>query len=266
MSAEPYSIAAAARALRAGETASVALIESAIARADRYDGELGVYLARFDEAARRQARRADEERASGIDHGVLHGIPVAVKDTIAVVDGDTTAQCAALLTVIAGPYPSDPDSVAAPSIGEFQADLTGLRIGVVREAHFPAGSDPALGDVFDCAIGVLVACGADVDEVVLPYWQTITATMVSATSEGLAYHNCPGLPGGGSGMSEPLGTIRTLLGAAGLPASAAEMAGLATTYPAFRASIDALYAVPAARYVDRATRFHAAARLAGWDR
>ncbi|WP_228540605.1 amidase family protein [Nocardia sp. XZ_19_369] len=90
MSDEPYSIIEAALALRAGEMSSVALVESAIARADR--DELGVYLSRFDEQARQQARRADEERARGVHRGVLHGIPVAVKDTIAVADGDTTAQ------------------------------------------------------------------------------------------------------------------------------------------------------------------------------
>ncbi|WP_107656822.1 hypothetical protein [Nocardia suismassiliense] len=67
-------------------------------------------------------------------------------------------------------------------------------------------------------------------------------------------------------MSEPLGTVRVLLGAAGLPANEAEMAGLAATYPEYRAAIDALYAVPAARYVDPALRFHAQARIAEWDR
>ncbi|WP_433654244.1 amidase [Nocardia sp. CA-128927] len=327
MPVEPYSITAAARALRAGETTSVALIESAIAQADRHDSDLGVYLARFDESAMRQARRADAERVYGIDRGVLHGIPVAVKDTIAVADGDTTAQsvvhdrawaagrdapvvarlraagaiitgktttmefacgitnssepfplprnpwdpsrwaggsssgtasgiaaglfpaglgsdtagsirmpaafcgvtglmptfgrvpksdcvplgysvdrvgplartvqdCAALLAVIAGPHPSDPDSTAAPadgrSISEFRteaADLTGLRVGVARAAHLPADGDPALSGVFDRAIGVLADCGADIDEVTLPYWdETILATFVTATSEGLAYH------------------------------------------------------------------------------
>ncbi|PXX57624.1 hypothetical protein DFR70_11752 [Nocardia tenerifensis] len=60
--------------------------------------------------------------------------------------------------------------------------------------------------------------------------------------------------------------IDALLAAAGLPASAAEIAGLAMTYPAYRAAVDALYAVPAARYADPATRFHAVARLAEWDR
>ncbi|MFI6169887.1 amidase [Nocardia sp. NPDC051052] len=326
MPLEPYSITAAARALRAGETSSVALVESAIAQADRHDSELGVYLARFDRSARRQARRADAERARGLDRGVLHGVPVAVKDTIAVADGDTTAQsvvhdrawgagrdapvvtrlreagaiitgktttmefacgvpdstepfplprnpwdpsrwaggsssgtaggiaaglfpaglgsdtagsirmpaafcgvtgllptfgrvpksgcvplgysvdrvgplartvadCAALLAVIAGPHPSDPDSMVAPadnrSINEFQAepDLSGVHIGVVRRGHFPADSDPGLADVFDCAIGVLVDLGADVEEVVLPYLaETIMATFVTVTCEGLAYH------------------------------------------------------------------------------
>lgn len=67
-------------------------------------------------------------------------------------------------------------------------------------------------------------------------------------------------------MSESMETIRTLLDAAGLPANAAEMAGLATTYLAYRAAIDALYTVPEARYVDPATRFHAAARVEEWDR
>ncbi|MFI9402494.1 hypothetical protein [Nocardia sp. NPDC052316] len=67
-------------------------------------------------------------------------------------------------------------------------------------------------------------------------------------------------------MSAPLDTVRMLLGAAGLPASAAEMAGLAATYPEYRAAIDALYAVPAARYADPALRFHAQARTAEWDR
>ncbi|GAA1625080.1 amidase [Nocardia ninae] len=323
LSDEPYSITEAALALRAGETSSVALVESAIARADR--DELGVYLSRFDEQARQQARRADQERARGVDRGVLHGIPVAVKDTVAVADGDTTAQsvvhdrawaagrdapvvarlrqagaiitgktttmefgcgvpnstepfplprnpwdpsrwaggsssgtasgvaagmflgglgsdtagsirmpaafcgvtglmpsfgrvpksgcvplgysldrvgplartaadCAALLGVIAGSHPSDPDSAGVPdlSIGEFgalSADLTGVRVGVVRRAHFPAGADPELAGVFDCAIDVLVACGAEVEEVVLPYWaEVIVATVVSATCEGLAYH------------------------------------------------------------------------------
>lgn len=81
-----------ALALRDGTVTSVGLTEAAIAAAERHDGALGVYLARFDERARADARRADEELARGLDRGPLHGIPFGVKDTIAVADGPTTAQ------------------------------------------------------------------------------------------------------------------------------------------------------------------------------
>ncbi|GAA4548137.1 hypothetical protein [Amycolatopsis samaneae] len=41
--------------------------------------------------------------------------------------------------------------------------------------------------------------------------------------------------------------IRVLLAAAALPATEAEIATLAARYPAFRAAVDALHEVPAAR-------------------
>ncbi|WP_245645390.1 amidase [Pseudonocardia acaciae] len=322
MHPEPYSVTDAARALRAGETTSAELVESAISMADRHDAALGVYLTRFDDQARRWARRADDELARGLDKGPLHGIPIAVKDVIAVADGPTTAQslvhdpdwgagrdapvvarlrragavitgktttmefgcgipdaakpfpvprnpwdpnrwaggsssgtangvaaglfpaglgsdaagsirmpaafcgitglmptfglvprsgcvplgytvgrvgpmartardCAALLAVIAGEHPADPDSAGTRfhPVPPATDDLTGLRVGVVRAEHFPAGSDPGLAGAFDQAVGVLAAAGASVEEVTLPYWrEAITVTMVSAYCEGLAYH------------------------------------------------------------------------------
>ncbi|MGA4837556.1 amidase [Streptomyces sp. G45] len=301
----------AARALRDGAVTSVGLTEAAIAAAERADGALGVYVTRFDERARTAARRADEELARGVDRGPLHGIPVGVKDTVAVADGPTTAQslahdphwwagrdapvvarlraagavltgkttamehgcglpeedkpfpvprnpwrpaswaggsssgsasgiaagmflaglgsdtggsirmpaafcgvsglmptygrvpaagclplaysldrvgplartardCAAVLDVITGA----PDGT--PSFGD---DLSGLRVGVVREHHVPADSDPALPGAFDAAVAVLSGLGASVAEVRLPYWQEmITVTFVTAASEGLAHH------------------------------------------------------------------------------
>ncbi|HWD06930.1 MAG TPA: hypothetical protein VG674_31265 [Amycolatopsis sp.] len=59
-------------------------------------------------------------------------------------------------------------------------------------------------------------------------------------------------------------TVRRMLDAAGLPASEGELARYAAAYPAQRSGLDALYAVPAARYVDPALRFRAEAAVEDW--
>jgi hypothetical protein len=53
-------------------------------------------------------------------------------------------------------------------------------------------------------------------------------------------------------------TVRGMLAAAGLSPSQDEIAALCAGYPAFRASVDALYDVAEARYADPALRFRAA--------
>jgi aspartyl-tRNA(Asn)/glutamyl-tRNA(Gln) amidotransferase subunit A len=78
--------------LRSGEVSSRQLVLDALARADLQDGQLGVYLERYDEDALATADRADAELRSGIDRGPLHGLPVGVKDMIATREGATTAQ------------------------------------------------------------------------------------------------------------------------------------------------------------------------------
>jgi aspartyl-tRNA(Asn)/glutamyl-tRNA(Gln) amidotransferase subunit A len=88
----PLTLTEAAAALRAGTVTSVELTRKAIARADRLDDSLGVYLARFDDYALEQAARADTELAAGRDRGPLLGIPCAVKDILAMAEGPTTAQ------------------------------------------------------------------------------------------------------------------------------------------------------------------------------
>ncbi|MEW1861928.1 amidase [Streptomyces sp. NPDC088194] len=98
--------------------------------------------------------------------------------------------CAAVLEVLAGPDASDPDCVDAPfTAPALTGDLTGLRIGLVREHHFPEGSDPAVEPAFEAAAAVLAERGATVVETVLPYWsEMITADMVTMSCEALAYH------------------------------------------------------------------------------
>jgi hypothetical protein len=52
--------------------------------------------------------------------------------------------------------------------------------------------------------------------------------------------------------------VRGMLAAAGLSPGEDETAALCSGYPAFRASVDALYDVAEARYADPALRFRAA--------
>ncbi|WP_028932424.1 amidase [Pseudonocardia spinosispora] len=98
--------------------------------------------------------------------------------------------CAAVLEVIAGRHASDPDCVDAPFSGPAWAeDLTGLRVGVVRDGHFPVGSDPALPGAFDATVALLAESGASTTPVALPYWtEMITADIVTMCCEALAYH------------------------------------------------------------------------------
>jgi aspartyl-tRNA(Asn)/glutamyl-tRNA(Gln) amidotransferase subunit A len=315
----PLTVTEAAGALRDGTTTSVELTRAALEQADRFDDELGVYMARFDEYALERAAEADRELAAGHDRGPLHGIPFGVKDIIAMAEGPTTAQslvldpawgagrdatvvtrvksagavvtgkattmefaigmvdstkpfptprnpwnpatwpggsssgtgagvasgmflagfgtdtggsiripaaycgvsglmptfgrvpksgvvplgysldhigplarsahdCRLVLETIAGPDGMDPDCVAAPERSALES-LTGLRIGVVREHHFPETADPGLRPAFDAAVATLSELGADPVEITLPYWEEmLTADLVTMCSEAAAYH------------------------------------------------------------------------------
>ncbi|WP_028934443.1 amidase [Pseudonocardia spinosispora] len=114
MHTSPFTLTDAAAALRAGRVSSVELTEQAIVTANRLDSTLGVYLARLDDTARRDAERADRELASGLDRGTLHGIPVGVKDNIAVAGVPTTGQSAVT-------DPSWSAGLDAPVVGRLRA-------------------------------------------------------------------------------------------------------------------------------------------------
>lgn len=88
----PLSIGDAASAIRSRHISSEELTSAFLARADRIDGSLSVYLTRFDDHALAAARSADRDLASGHDLGPLHGIPIAVKDIISTSEGPTSGQ------------------------------------------------------------------------------------------------------------------------------------------------------------------------------
>ncbi|HEY3673009.1 MAG TPA: amidase [Acidimicrobiia bacterium] len=87
----PYDVESAAAALRDGACSSVELTEACLARADAFDEQVGTYLARFDESALAAAATADAELAAGVDRGPMQGIPIGMKDILAMSEGPTTA-------------------------------------------------------------------------------------------------------------------------------------------------------------------------------
>lgn len=79
------------RMLRDGEVQSITLLEVFIERVQSLDGSLNAVVVRDFERARAKARAADKLRASGKVLGVLHGLPMTVKEELAVAGLPTTA-------------------------------------------------------------------------------------------------------------------------------------------------------------------------------
>jgi len=79
------------RRLRAGETTAVAATEAYLARIAAYDRRLQTYEHVAAPAALQAAEAVDDALARGVDFGPLMGVPVAVKDIIAVEGMPTTA-------------------------------------------------------------------------------------------------------------------------------------------------------------------------------
>lgn len=79
-----------AQAIRSKQLSPLELVEAVLARIARYNPLLGAYLTVFEEEARSAARRAERDVMAGRELGLLHGIPISVKDLIETVEGPTT--------------------------------------------------------------------------------------------------------------------------------------------------------------------------------
>lgn len=77
--------------LRSSELTSSELLESVLDRAAMTEAQIHAYLTIDHEGARAAAAKADEDLARGIDHGPLHGIPIALKDNMSTRGVETTA-------------------------------------------------------------------------------------------------------------------------------------------------------------------------------
>jgi aspartyl-tRNA(Asn)/glutamyl-tRNA(Gln) amidotransferase subunit A len=72
--------------LAAGETTSVAITQAVIDRTTEVDGLVQAFLSTDADDALAQAKASDERRAAGNVLGPLDGIPIGIKDTLAVKD------------------------------------------------------------------------------------------------------------------------------------------------------------------------------------
>jgi aspartyl-tRNA(Asn)/glutamyl-tRNA(Gln) amidotransferase subunit A len=100
--------------------------------------------------------------------------------------------CAAMLSVMAGPHPSDHTTVATevPNyIDALTGSLEGLRIGVDRVHTVDRPTvDPALASLFDAALAELEAAGATLVDIEIPFFDELTdVTMLSWPAEVFAY-------------------------------------------------------------------------------
>lgn len=84
-------IGAVAAQLRARQVSPQELTEQALAQIAAHDPALNAFQLVLAEQARATARRAAHELAAGHDRGPLHGIPIAIKDLLAMRGTRTTA-------------------------------------------------------------------------------------------------------------------------------------------------------------------------------
>src|SRR6266571_6020832 len=88
----PYlSIREAADDIRSWMTTPTELVEEALERIDELDGEIQAFITVLREQALVEAAKAEAEQRTGFYRSPLHGVPIGIKDIIAVKDVRTTA-------------------------------------------------------------------------------------------------------------------------------------------------------------------------------
>jgi aspartyl-tRNA(Asn)/glutamyl-tRNA(Gln) amidotransferase subunit A len=91
VAAYPATIVETGEALRNGRVSAVALTQELLTRAKATQDTIAAFITVTEETALAAAQTADTELRNGIDRGLLHGIPLGIKDIIATSDAPTTA-------------------------------------------------------------------------------------------------------------------------------------------------------------------------------
>src|SRR5256714_10590212 len=98
----PYtSIREAAEEIHSGIITPTELVMETIERIDEQDSEIQAFIAVMPEQALKEAEQAELELRTGLYRSQLHGIPIAIKDIIAVKDVRLTAGSKVLADYIA---------------------------------------------------------------------------------------------------------------------------------------------------------------------
>ena len=98
----PYtSIREAAEEIHSGIITPAELVLETLERVDELDGEIHAYITVMREQALADAERAEREMRTGLYRSQLHGIPIAIKDLIAVQDVRLTAGSKVLADYVA---------------------------------------------------------------------------------------------------------------------------------------------------------------------
>lgn len=102
MGVELGTIAELASALEARRVTATAVVEQCLARVDERNGELNAFITVFREEALARAAEADREIANGRYRGLLHGVPISLKDLFDLQGTPTTAASRVRKAHIAG--------------------------------------------------------------------------------------------------------------------------------------------------------------------
>lgn len=135
----PSTIAELAPLVRSGAISPVELVEHALTRIEEDDDRANAFQLVLPEEALAGARRAEAEVADGGWRGPLHGIPVAVKDLLAMKDTVTASG-----SVIFADRVTDHDAAAVERLRAAGAVIVG-KTRLSEFAYWPGSTNPHYG-------------------------------------------------------------------------------------------------------------------------
>ncbi|MFD0899252.1 amidase [Actinomadura sediminis] len=119
---QPYelSLTAAADAVRARKLSPVELVDSVLGRVEEVEPRLGAYVTITAERARGAAREAERDVVAGRLRGLLHGIPMGLKDLV-----DVAGMATAAGSRVRGEHRAERDGTVAARLAAAGAILVG---------------------------------------------------------------------------------------------------------------------------------------------